>query len=120
MTKKVKLEAKDVPNEVFKEKLKRFIDVEVHESSALFVQIITITDGGILQWITLDNDSEQSLFEQFIEYVDGFDVDEAIDSQRLQERYRARFTIRQSLEDFEEYQNTLKGMVHNLEVVCQP
>ena len=41
---------------------------------------------------------------------EAFDVDEEIDINRQDEKYRSAFTYRQSVEDFENYDKWLKGI----------
>ena len=53
--------------------------------------------------IHLNKDDNLSATKQFIEYIDNFDIDEEIDIYREDKRYREAFTIRQSLQDFENW-----------------
>lgn len=46
--------------------------------------------------------------KQFKEIVNDFNVDEEIELHRQGSDYKNAFTIRESLEDFEEYRNRLK------------
>ena len=52
--------------------------------------------------------------EEFISYVDDFDVDEQIMTFRQDKRYCADFTLRQSVHDFEEFETLLKDVVDKL------
>lgn len=47
---------------------------------------------------------------EIYEIYDNFDVDEEIDTHRQDEKYRNNFTIRQSLEDFERFEEKLKKL----------
>ena len=76
------------------------------------------TNGGVNMIIHLNKDDNLSATKQFIEYIDNFDIDEEIDIYREDKRYREAFTIRQSLQDFENWikwlneikKDLLKGM----------
>lgn len=52
--------------------------------------------------------------EQFKEYVRDFDIDEEIMLNRQDKTYCDHFTIRQSVNDFEEYHNKLKEIAAEL------
>ena len=54
-------------------------------------------------------------FESLSVYVDDFDVDDEIESHRQDERYKMAFTIRQSLEDFEDFEKMLQSDYENIE-----
>ena len=45
--------------------------------------------------------------ESFQEYAESFDIDEEVDIHREDKNYKKFFTLRQSLEDFEDFKNTL-------------
>lgn len=47
---------------------------------------------------------------EIYEIYDNFDVDEQIDSYRQDDQFRKDFTIRQSLEDFEDFEKKLKAL----------
>jgi hypothetical protein len=68
------------------------------------------TDGGVDMIITL----MPFIKEEFIEFVNNFDVDAEIDSHRQDQRYKDVFTIRESLEDFTNFHNHLKEIVEKL------
>lgn len=65
------------------------------------------TKGGAEVGVVLYTNHSDSFEKQFSDYVDGFDVDEKIDLHRQDDRYRNDFTIRESLEDFEDYKEWL-------------
>jgi hypothetical protein len=52
--------------------------------------------------------------EEFERQVNGFDVDEEIDSHRQDQRYKDAFRISQSVKDFEEYHTRLKEVLEEL------
>ena len=76
------------------------------------IEFATHTDGGVEMWISLDKASLDGLTleKQFSDYVNSFDVDEEIELYRQGDDYRSGFTIRESLEDFEGYEEWLNDM----------
>ena len=68
------------------------------------------TTGGVDMIIYLNPFTK----EEFISYVDDFDVDEQIMTFRQDKRYCADFTLRQSVHDFEEFESLLKSIVGEL------
>ena len=94
-------------------KLKKFfesknINVYKHKGS---LELNTYTKGGVNMIITLN----PPVTESFQEYVDMFDVDEEIDLHREMDMYKHNFTIRQSLDDFENYLEWLESLLKELE-----
>lgn len=79
-----------------------------------FAELQTWTTGGVNMHITVHNSSEQTYFEQFKEYVLNFEVDEEIDLHRKNLDYKNVFTIRQSLKDFESYEELLQSILSRL------
>ena len=61
------------------------------------------TDGGVDMIIYIDGTDKKTVTEQFIEYVENFDIDEEIDIYRQDKSYREVFTISRSLHDFESW-----------------
>lgn len=80
--------------------------------------------GEIEKWRTGGVDMNISLMpfseESFIEYVNGFDVDEEIDLHRQDERYKNDFSITKSLDDFIAFANMLDRVVTLLEAKQEP
>ena len=68
------------------------------------------TDGGVDMVITLMPFTK----EKFVEYVNDFDVDEEIELHRQDKNYKNNFTLRQSLEDFENFHSHLKDVAAKL------
>ena len=68
------------------------------------------TEGGVDMIICLNPFTK----EEFISYVDDFDVDEEIRTFSQDKAYCAVFTLRQSLEDFEEFEILLKDIAEKL------
>ena len=86
----------------------------IHESEDIF-ELEAWTNGGVDIVIVLRKEDEKTLFEQFKEWVETYDVDEEIDVYRQDEQYKSAFSLRQSLEDFEAFENWLKQVLENLE-----
>lgn len=80
------------------------------------IELETWTEGGVNMIIILD-DQERSFFEQFKKYVEEFDIDEQIDLHREDDKYRNAFTVRNSLNDFEDFAEWLKTALTSLETV---
>ena len=68
------------------------------------------TDGGVDMIITLIPFTK----DEFISYVDDFDIDEEIDFHRQDKQYKAVFTISQSMADFTEFHDMLKEVAEKL------
>ena len=68
------------------------------------------TNGGVDMVITLIPFTP----DEFIRYVDDFDIDEEIDFYRNDKSYKNTFTIRQSLEDFTNFYENLKEVSEKL------
>ena len=68
------------------------------------------TDGGVDMIITLIPFSK----EEFVEYVNGFNVDEEIDLHRQDKLYKSNFTITESVIDFTNFHNMLKEVAKKL------
>ena len=68
------------------------------------------TDGGVDMIIWLNPFTK----EEFLSYVQDFDVDEAIENERNDKKYSAAFTIRQSVADFEAYNKELETVAETL------
>lgn len=68
------------------------------------------TDGGVDMIIWLN----PFTVEEFIKYVDDFDIDSEIETNRQDKTYVANFTITESVRDFESYHNNLKELVVKL------
>lgn len=88
-------------------------DFNVHlfeQNNMQCAEIETWTDGGVNMIITLIPFTK----EKFIEYVDNFDIDAEIDLYRQDKSYKNRFTIRESLRDFDNYVKRLKEIVEEI------
>lgn len=65
------------------------------------------TNGGVDMIITLMPFD----FAELCEWCDSFDIDEEIEIHRQENDYCNAFTIRESVEDFEEWHNNLKATI---------
>ena len=70
------------------------------------------TNGGVDMMIYIDTNNE--LIEELENYLDNFNVDEEIDLYRQGKDYRDNFTISESLIDFENYIEFVKGVIKQL------
>ena len=73
------------------------------------------TEGGVDMMHLIDGRdrdmNEPDWWKDELEAIyEAFDVDEEIDINRQDEKYRSAFTYRQSVEDFEDYDKWLKGI----------
>jgi len=104
------------------EKLQAFFeenDFRVHlfeQEDMKCAELESWTNRGVNMIIPLIPFSE----EEFISYVDAFDVDEEIDLHRQNELYKKDFSIGVSLDDFNAYANMLDRVVKLLEAEEEP
>jgi chlorite dismutase len=100
---------------VFEEELD--FAVHLHEQDGVMgAELEDWTRGGVdmIMWI------HPFTPEQFVEIAESFDVDEQIDVHRQAADYRSAFTHRQSVHDFEEWEQRLLGNIEtlkNLEII---
>ena len=83
-------------------------------------EIETWTDGGVdmIHDITFFDDYEnvysvEAIKKELANLYQSFEVDEEIDVYRQMQDYKKAFTIRQSLEDFEQYDKKLEDLMIN-------
>jgi hypothetical protein len=62
----------------------------------------------------IDLDIQPFTIEQFIKVVNNFNIDEHIESFRKYPSYKEKFTIRESVNDFEDFHNRLKELITKL------
>ena len=79
------------------------------------IEIEQWTDGGVDMIHLIDGRdrdmNDPDWWKDELEAIsEAFDVDDEIDINRQDEKYRSAFTYRQSVEDFEEYDKWLKGI----------
>lgn len=83
--------------------------------SADDLELESWTDGGVDMFITIEKDSSNNLLEQLRLFVKNFDIDEEIDIHRQDTDYRRNFTIRESLNDFENWVDYIEECISKLE-----
>lgn len=76
------------------------------------------TDGGVDMIHLIDGRdrdmNDPDWWKDELESIyEAFDVDEEIDINRQDEKYRSAFTYRQSVEDFEDYDKWLEGIAEH-------
>lgn len=116
ITPEVRKEAKKLlKNEKIQEFFELFFaNVDIcHFSNGDGLEMETWTDGGVNMIVCLEN--EKGLIESFKDYVEYFDVEEEIDLHRQGKSYKKAFTLRQSLDDFEDYLKWLNKIVGIIE-----
>lgn len=97
-------------------KLQKFFeeeDFQVHlftQDKKQCAEIEKWTERGVDMIITLIPFNKN----QFIKYVNDFDVDDEIDTLRKDEKYKNHFSITESLKDFTDFHNMLKDVAEKL------
>lgn len=61
----------------------------------------TWTNGGVNMFINIDTNN--NVVNEFENYLENYNIDEEIELYRQDKRYRETFTIRESLNDFENW-----------------
>lgn len=83
--------------------------------SAYELELESCTDGGVDMFISIDKNSDNNLLEQLERFVENFDIDEEIDIHRKDENYKRKFTIRESINDFENWVDYIEECISKLE-----
>lgn len=73
-------------------------------------EVQTWTDGGVEMTLNIS----PLTMEEFGKEVEDFDIDDEIILHRELANYRANFTLRESVNDFEKYHNRLKQLLSEL------
>lgn len=84
--------------------------------SAEDLELESYTDGGVDMFITIEKDNSNNLLEQLRLFVENFDIDEEIDIHRQDTDYRRNFTIRESINDFENWVDYIRDCISKLEL----
>ena len=84
--------------------------------SADDLELESYTDGGVDMFITIEKDNSNNLLEQLRLFVENFDIDEEIDIHRQDTDYRRNFTIRESINDFENWVDYIRYCISKLEL----
>lgn len=97
--------------------------------SAYGLELESCTDGGVNMLIGIDKDSDYDLLAQLEQFVENFDIDEEIDIHRQDADYRRKFTIKESIRDFENWVDYIEECISKLkeynnedeeEMNCEP
>lgn len=99
----------DELKKIFEEELR--FRVHLHEQDGKTgAELEDWTEGGVdmIMWI------HPFTVEEFKQYVESFDIDEAIDLHRQDPSYRDAFPCRQSVTDFEKWEKRLKDNIQTL------
>lgn len=80
-----------------------------------YIELEMWTNKGVDMIIYIEQDKFDSVLVGIEQYINNFNIDEEIDIHRLDENYKNNFTIKESLEDFELYIETLKNICKELE-----
>jgi hypothetical protein len=112
-------------------KLKKLIDIlekndisinDYHEENILCgYELNTYTDGGVNEILFLDfrdnNLDPRNPFDfanEFLSKIDSESIDDRIDRNRLNEKYKADFTISKSLKDFKKFDKKLRKIAKKM------
>ena len=76
------------------------------------IEIEQWTDLGVDMIIKLEKDRD--IVEQLVDYVYNFDIDEEIDLYRENKDYRERFSILESVNDFEKWLDFINDIITRL------
>lgn len=89
---------------------------EIHNSNDCY-ELEEWTDGGVDMIITLSKEDNRfsSMLEQFRYYVDSFNIDEEIDIYRQDKGYCENFTCRESVKDFEAWEEYIENVLKEWE-----
>ena len=83
--------------------------------SADDLELESYNDGGVDMFITIEKDNSNNLLEQLRLFVENFDIDEEIDIHRQDTDYRRNFTIRESINDFENWVDYIRNCISKLD-----
>ena len=83
--------------------------------SAYELELESWTNGGVNMFISIDKNSDNNLLEQLERFVENFDIDEEIDIHREDKNYKRNFTIRESINDFENWVDYIEECISKLE-----
>lgn len=83
--------------------------------SAYELELESWTNGGVNMLISIDKNSDNNLLEQLERFVENFDIDEEIDIHREDANYKRNFTIRESINDFENWVDYIEECISKLE-----
>lgn len=85
----------------------------IHEYNSNY-ELESITNSGVDMFIYIDKNTTKNVAKQLEEYVDNCDLDELIDTHRQNEDYKNSFSIKESIEDFECWLDSISDIVKDL------
>ena len=100
-------------------------DIQIHEykegKKLCGYELNTYTKGGLNQIIFVDlRDKSKKpkkaadFKELFLKRVESIDVDEEVETMRQDKAYKAAFTMREALDDVEEWKNNIVALAESL------
>jgi hypothetical protein len=96
------------------------IDNYTEDNKLCGYELDTYTSAGVNQTIFLDfrdkgNPKKANDFiEKFTERINDIDIDDEIEMNRQDQRYKDNFTLRESLNDFEEWKKVLEEIINEI------
>jgi hypothetical protein len=96
------------------------IDDYTEENKLCGYELNTYTSAGVNQIIFLDFRNKgnakkvNDFIEKFSERINDIDIDDEIEMNRQDQRYKDTFTLRESLNDFEEWKKGLEEIVNEI------
>ena len=83
----------------------------IYESNTEY-ELENWTDGGVDMFINIDKD--KNIIEELEKFIENVDIDEEIEILRQNDDYKMNFTIKESLNDFENWLENIKDIVKEL------
>ena len=83
----------------------------IYESNTEY-ELENWTDGGVDMFINIDKD--KNIIEELEKFIENFDIDEEIELHRQGDDYKSNFTIKESLNDFENWLENIKDIIKEL------
>ena len=85
----------------------------IHEDEDV-IKLESWTKDRVNMIIDIYKEDYDNILHALEDYVSGFEIDKEIDIHREDKVYRMRFTRGQSLEDFENYINSVNNIINKL------
>ena len=83
----------------------------IYESNTEY-ELENWTDGGVDMFINIDKD--KNIIEELEKFIENVDIDEEIEILRQNDDYKMNFTIKESLNDFENWLENIKDIIKEL------
>ena len=96
------------------------IDKYTEENKLCGYELNTYTKGGVNQIIFLDFRDKGNakkaadVIEELTSYINDIDIDDEIELNRQDKQYKANFTLRESLNDFEDWKKGLEEIIKEI------